>query len=107
MSSERRVRTPVEIDPALFAAHPELAVLTLDLSPSTRHVDQTTKKTLYEQTFKTREYYPAIPDADAARLHTYLSWWPVRSVCRPAYMTYPLCRSAMHAPIVHVPVWVS
>ena len=49
----------------------------------------------------------AIPDADAARLHTYLSWWPVRSVCRPAYMTYPLCRSAMHAPIVHVPVWVS
>jgi len=27
------------------------------LSPSTRRVDQTTKKTLYEQTFKTREYY--------------------------------------------------
>jgi len=27
------------------------------LSPSTRHADQTTKKTLYEQTFKTREYY--------------------------------------------------
>jgi len=160
MSSERIVRTPVEIDPALLAAHPELAVLTLDLpdsdgepmenereqfqmlllrdsleqywrgrqdfymggnmfvyysteqahqilaeeadparprrafrgpdlfvvlhvdgsfrrqkwvvwdeggrypdvifeflSPSTRRTDQTTKKTLYEQTFKTREYY--------------------------------------------------
>lgn len=27
------------------------------LSPSTRRIDQTTKKTLYEQTFKTREYY--------------------------------------------------
>jgi Uma2 family endonuclease len=27
------------------------------LSPSTRRADQTTKKTLYEQTFKTREYY--------------------------------------------------
>lgn len=27
------------------------------LSPSTRRNDQTTKKTLYEQTFKTREYY--------------------------------------------------
>jgi Uma2 family endonuclease len=27
------------------------------LSPSTRRGDQTTKKTLYEQTFKTREYY--------------------------------------------------
>jgi Uma2 family endonuclease len=27
------------------------------LSPSTRRTDQTTKKTLYEQTFKTREYY--------------------------------------------------
>jgi hypothetical protein len=27
------------------------------LSPSTRRVDQTTKKTLYEQIFKTREYY--------------------------------------------------
>ena len=27
------------------------------LSPSTRRVDQTTKKTLYEQTFKTSEYY--------------------------------------------------
>ena len=160
MSSERPVRTPIEIDPALLAAHPELAVLTLDLpdsdgepmenereqfqmlllrdsleqywrgrqdfymggnmfvyysteqahqilaeeadparprrafrgpdlfvvlhvdgsfrrqkwvvwdeggrypdvifeflSPSTRRTDQTTKKTLYEQTFKTREYY--------------------------------------------------
>ena len=160
MSSERPVRTPIAIDPALLAAHPELAVLTLDLpgsdgepmenereyfqvvllyealeqywhdrqdfymggnmfvyyspeqaheilaeeadparprrafrgpdlfvvlnvdgsfrrqkwvvwdeggrypdvifeflSPSTRRIDQTTKKTLYEQTFKTREYY--------------------------------------------------
>ena len=160
MSSERLVRTPIEIDPALLAAHPELAVLTLDLpdsdgeptenereqfqmlllrdslqqywrgrqdfyvagnmfvyysatqarqilaeeaeperprrafrgpdlfvvlnvdgsfrrqkwvvwdeggrypdvifeflSPSTRRIDQTTKKTLYEQTFRTREYY--------------------------------------------------
>jgi hypothetical protein len=27
------------------------------LSPSTRRSDQTTKKTLYEQTFRTREYY--------------------------------------------------
>ena len=27
------------------------------LSPSTRRIDQTTKKTLYEQTFRTREYY--------------------------------------------------
>jgi len=27
------------------------------LSPSTRRTDQTTKKTLYEQIFKTREYY--------------------------------------------------
>jgi hypothetical protein len=27
------------------------------LSPSTRRADQTTKKTLYEQTFKTREHY--------------------------------------------------
>src|SRR5437763_5337198 len=27
------------------------------LSPSTRRIDQPTKKTLYEQTFKTREYY--------------------------------------------------
>lgn len=27
------------------------------LSPSTRRIDQTTKKTLYEQIFKTREYY--------------------------------------------------
>ena len=27
------------------------------LSPSTRRTDQTTKKTLYEQTFRTREYY--------------------------------------------------
>jgi len=27
------------------------------LSPSTRRADQTTKKTLYEQTFRTREYY--------------------------------------------------
>ena len=27
------------------------------LSPSTRRIDQTIKKTLYEQTFKTREYY--------------------------------------------------
>jgi Uma2 family endonuclease len=27
------------------------------LSPATRRADQTTKKTLYEQTFKTREYY--------------------------------------------------
>ena len=49
----------------------------------------------------------AIIDADAARLHTYLSWWPVRSVCRPTYMTYPWCRSAMHAPVVHVPVRAS
>jgi len=160
MSSERPIRTPIEIDSALLAAHPELAVLTLDLpdsdgvpvdnereyfqmslllevldqywhdrqdfyaggnmfvyysveqahqilaeeaeparprrafrgpdlfvvlnvdgsfrrqkwvvwdeggrypdvifeflSPSTRRIDQTTKKTLYEQTFKTREYY--------------------------------------------------
>jgi Uma2 family endonuclease len=160
MSSERPVRTPIEIDPALLAAHPALAVLTLNLpdsdgepmenereyfqivllyealeqywrgrqdfymggnmfvyyspeqaheilaeeadparprrafrgpdlfivldvdgsfrrqkwvvwdeggrypdvifeflSPSTRRIDQTTKKTLYEQTFKTREYY--------------------------------------------------
>jgi Uma2 family endonuclease len=160
MSSERPVRTPIAIDPALLVAHPELAVLTLDLpdsdgepmenereyfqvvllyealeqywhgrqdfytggnmfvyyspeqaheilaeeaeptrprrafrgpdlfvvldvdgsfwrqkwvvwdeggrypdvifeflSPSTRRIDQTTKKTLYEQTFKTREYY--------------------------------------------------
>jgi Uma2 family endonuclease len=160
MSNERPVRTPIAIDPALLAAHPELAVLTLDLpdsdgepmenereyfqiallyealeqywhdrqdfymggnmfvyysaeqaheilaeeadpvrprrafrgpdlfvvlnvdgsfrrqkwvvwdeegrypdvifeflSPSTRRVDQTTKKTLYEQTFRTREYY--------------------------------------------------
>jgi Uma2 family endonuclease len=160
MSSERPVRTPIAIDPALLAAHPELAVLTLDLpdsdgepmenereqfqmlllrdslqqywrgrqdfyvagnmfvyysaeqarqilaeeaeparprrafrgpdlfvvlhvdgsfrrqkwvvwdeegrypdvifeflSPSTRRIDQTTKKTLYEQTFRTREYY--------------------------------------------------
>jgi hypothetical protein len=35
------------------------------LSPSTRRVDQTTKKTLYEQIFKTREYYwydPFHPD---------------------------------------------
>lgn len=160
MSSERPVRTPIAIDPALLAAHPELTVLTLDLpdsdgepmenereyfqivllyealeqywhdrqdfymggnmfvyyspeqaheilaeeadparprqafrgpdlfivldvdgsfrrqkwvvwdergrypevifeflSPSTRRIDQTAKKTLYEQTFKTREYY--------------------------------------------------
>jgi Uma2 family endonuclease len=160
MSSERPVRTPIAIDPALLAAHPELTVLTLDLpdsdgepmenererlqmlllldalelcwhgrqdfyaagnmfvyysaeqarqilaeeaeparprrafrgpdlfvvlhvdgsfrrqkwvvwdeegrypdvifeflSPSTRRIDQTTKKTLYEQTFRTREYY--------------------------------------------------
>src|SRR5262249_35477404 len=34
MSSERPVRTPIEIDPALLAAHPELAVLTLDLPHS-------------------------------------------------------------------------
>jgi len=34
MSSERPVRTPIEIDPALLAAHPELAVLTLDLPDS-------------------------------------------------------------------------
>ena len=27
------------------------------LSPSTRHIDQTTTKTLYERTFKTSEYY--------------------------------------------------
>jgi Uma2 family endonuclease len=160
MSSERPIRTPIEIDSALLAAHPELAVLTLNLpdsdgepmenereqfqmlllrdslvqywhgrqdfyvagnmfvyysatqarqilaeeaeparprrafrgpdlfvvlhvdgsfrrqkwvvwdeeghypdvifeflSPSTRRIDQTTKKTLYEQTFRTREYY--------------------------------------------------
>jgi len=34
MSRERPVRTPIEIDPALLAAHPELAVLTLDLPDS-------------------------------------------------------------------------
>lgn len=34
MSSERPVRTPIEIDPALLAAHPELAVLSLDLPDS-------------------------------------------------------------------------
>lgn len=34
MSSERPVRTPIEVDPALVAAHPELAVLTLDLPDS-------------------------------------------------------------------------
>jgi hypothetical protein len=34
MSSERPVRTPIAIDPALLAAHPELAVLTLDLPDS-------------------------------------------------------------------------
>src|SRR5882724_2692575 len=31
------------------------------LSPSTRRIDQTTKKTLYEQIFKTREYYWSDP----------------------------------------------
>ena len=34
MSSKRPVRTPIAIDPALLAAHPELAVLTLDLPDS-------------------------------------------------------------------------
>ena len=34
MSSERPVRTPIAIDPALLAAHPELTVLTLDLPDS-------------------------------------------------------------------------
>jgi Uma2 family endonuclease len=34
MSSERPVRTPIAIDSALLAAHPELAVLTLDLPDS-------------------------------------------------------------------------
>ena len=34
MSSERPVRTPIAIDPALLAAHPELAALTLDLPDS-------------------------------------------------------------------------
>ena len=34
MSSERPVRTPIEIDSALLAAHPELAVLTLNLPDS-------------------------------------------------------------------------
>jgi hypothetical protein len=30
MRSERTVRTPIAIDPAFLAAHPEPAVLTLD-----------------------------------------------------------------------------
>ncbi len=34
MSSERTVRTPTEIDPASLKAHPELAVLTMDLPDS-------------------------------------------------------------------------
>jgi hypothetical protein len=34
MSGERPVRTPIAIDPALLAAHPELTVLTLDLPDS-------------------------------------------------------------------------
>ena len=34
MSSERPIRTPIEIDSALLAAHPELAVLTLNLPDS-------------------------------------------------------------------------
>ena len=34
MSSERPVRTPIAVDPALLAAHPELTVLTLDLPDS-------------------------------------------------------------------------
>jgi hypothetical protein len=34
MRSERTVRTPIAIDPAFLAAHPELAMLTLDLPDS-------------------------------------------------------------------------
>jgi hypothetical protein len=45
MSSERPVQTP--IDPALLAAHPELAVLALDLPDSDGEPMETSKSSCY------------------------------------------------------------